>query len=566
MITGKTARSMRLLAAMMASTAFTGVAHAQATDDADLRVQIQALTAAIEKLQENQAALEARLAEKEEAGAALAEPSPQAPAQMARAEPAEPATAAEPERRPDAGAAPVVTAELDSPLGTERRQGDILGTVYAGPGIIEPNPQARRVVAGKGLSFRVPGTDTTIRLGGLIKVDAFSDLSGANLNVVPTDAAAIPINGTAQANRNGHFMMTARQSRFFLGAETDTSLGKVDALVEVDFYGTGGIALLTNPVSPRLRNAYVSVGKVLVGQAFSVFFDLAAAPETLDLTGSVGNGFAIRQPLIRYQTPLGRSGTLTLGIENPEGDFLGADHTSNYPVGAAMSSRVLNQAPDLTARYTWSNDRLRISTAGVLRFINLDTGGASLPFVGPDGDFNFAGSASTVGFGGQVNATLKTFGQDTLSLQANGGPGIGRYMTIPQAISFAQGVAPNGARNSNAGNGAVLGTDGKLRPITSYGATAWYRHYWSDTLRSNITAGHERIENPDNSLPLNYPERLTTLHANLLWNPIPQLGLGIEYVHGYLGLRGQTEANRALGIEDHGELNRVQVSVQYNLF
>lgn len=563
-MTGSTARGMRALAILMATTAFPTAAHAQ---DGELRTQLRELTAAIKRLQQNQVELEKRLAASE--------------ATRAQAMAATPATPAAPPAAPAALAdvRPAATGRTDAPSqggqsaapssgGAPLPQANAYANVYVQPGSIAPNPldRGKAPARGKGASFVVPGTDTTIRFGGLVKVDAFSDLSGANLNTVPTDLSGTPLVGTAQGRRTGSFQMTARQSRFFFASETDTSLGKLNSLVEVDFYGTGGIALLTNPVSPRLRNAYVSLGKLLVGQSTSVFWDLEAAPETLDLTGPVGNGFANRQPLIRYQTPLGRSGLLTLGVENPEADFLGADHSTNYPIGATQSTRVLNQAPDLTARYTWKGNGVRLSAAGVLRFINLDTGGAALPFVGPNGDFTFAGHASTLAFGGQINATFKTFGQDSLTLQANGGPGIGRYMTIPQDLAFSRGIAPNGALNPNAGSGAVLGTDGKLRPLLAYGATAWYRHFWSDTVRSNIVAGFQRQENPANSLPVNYPSEYATVHANLLWNPLPQLGVGVEYIHGYLGLRGQTDANRALGIEDYGILNRLQVSLQYNLF
>lgn len=548
-MTSKKALFSRSLAAVMMVGMFPGVAHAD--DISEMRAQLRKLTAIMEAMQQHQKALEKRLADSEAASATLAAsstPSPNpSPAPIPRTG----------EQLAATQATPVTPANNVSMPGNDRP-----------PGTIAPNPLFSNapVATGKGASFVIPGTNTTLRFAGLVKLDAFDDLSGANLNVIPTDGVAIPISGTSQSRRKGHFMMSARQTRFGFASETPTKFGPLKSLIELDFYGTGGQAAYTNPVSPRLRHAYVSLGGLTVGQTWSNFFDLEAAPETLDMTGPVGNAYAIRQPLIQYRHALGDKGTLTIAAENPEGDFLGADHAANIPVGAIMSTRVLNKAPDFTARYTWKGDRLRVSVAGMARFINLDTGGASLSFLGPNGNFNFAGSASTWGYAGQLNATLKTWGQDSFTLQANGGPGLGRYIMVPQDNSGVIGIAPNGAANANPGSGAVLGTDGKLRTIVTYGGSASYRHFWSSTWRSNLVAGYEKLSDAQDTLPVNYPDVLATLQVNIIWSPLPQLGVGLEYVHGYLGLRDQTAANRLLGYGDSGVMNRMQFSVQYNLF
>lgn len=530
------------LATWMTVAMVPGVARAD--DMGAMRAQLDQLTAMMKTMQQQQADLERRLADSEAARKAMAH------AQPASDQPAPAPPAATPPAATQAPAPQLATTE----------------STAVPPGTIAPNPYFAAQARGKGARFTIPGLDTTVTFGGMLKMDAAMDLSGANLNGWPTDAVAIPIKGTPQAARKGNMAFTARQTRFGFSSETPTALGPLKSQIELDFYGTAGNALLTHPVSPRLRHAWFSLGKVLVGQTWSVFMDLEAAPETLDMTGPVGAGYAMRQPLIRYQTKLGGKGMLTLGIENPEGDFLGADHTTNIPIGSIMSTRVLNDMPDFTARYTYKGDGFRVSAAGVLRHINLDTGGASLPFVGPNGPFTFAGQASTWGGGAQLNLTVDTFGKDSLTLSANGGPGLGRYVMGVQDTAFLTGVAPNGSSNANPGNGAVLGPDGKLRTIFTYGGFASYKHFWSKTLRSNLVLGYLRMNNPEQMLPLNFIKEEATLHANLIWSPLPQVGFGVEFIHGYLGLRGQTDANRALGYGDHGAMNRIQFSAQYNLF
>ncbi|MBT0668137.1 porin [Novosphingobium profundi] len=572
-MTDKHSQMAGALAFAMTVALVPGLAHADdaASTSGGVQAQLRALAEQVKDLQRQQTELRQQLAASEAERARMGQAAPDA-MPLSQSQP-ELATQV-PASQPAAGGRAVIPEARSASRETAHRSRGPARLAEAAqdgppPGTIAPNPylDGVRQPVGQGLSFTVPGTDTRVTLGGLIKLDVFDDLTGANLNGWPEDAVSIPIEGTTQSRRKHNFSMTARQTRFSIGSETPTSMGTLRSFIEGDFYGTGGTALLTNSAAFRLRQAYISLGKFTFGQTWSVFTDLPAAAETLDFTGPVGNAYAMRQPLIRYETKLGQRGQLTVGVENPEADFLGADHTSNFPVGSTLSTRVLNQVPDITMRYTYQGERLRISTAGVLRYINLDTGGQSLAFLGPDGNaFYFAGKASTWAFGGQIDATLKTFGHDTLTAEVNGGPGIGRYMMGVQDEAFAQGVAPYGATNANPGNGAVLRADGTLDPIFAYGASLWYRHFWSKTLRSNLVAGYLHNNDPHGALPINFPEQEATLHANVIWSPVPQVAMGIEYIHGYLGLRGQTDANQALGYGDHGEMDRLQFSVQYKLF
>lgn len=413
-------------------------------------------------------------------------------------------------------------------------------------------------------SFMIPGTNTSMKIGGYIKLDVVDDLSGANNNGPVTDMQSIAINGTSQAKRRNQFSMTGRQSRLSVGTETPTAYGPLKSYVEGDFYGTGSTAFVTNSASFRLRQANFSLGKVLVGQAWTNFEDLEVIPETLDFGGTIGVPYGVRQGQIRYTTSLLGKDSLSVSVENPEGDFFGADHGGFIVAGAQNSTRVLNQVPDITARYVYKSDWGRFSLAGVAREINLDTGGAAASFLNRDGtSFNFRGSASTWGGGLMASAQFPTFGKDTLTFWFGGGPGIGRYFQQTQDEAFTVGQSPNGAANNNPGGGAVLDTEGKLHTITSVGGNVWYRHYWNDTLRSNATFGMTQHYNDSAYLPINMVRQVEALHLNLIWSPLPKTNFGIEYIWATMDLNGQTAANRALGYGSTGTMNRIQASAQY---
>lgn len=413
-------------------------------------------------------------------------------------------------------------------------------------------------------SFMIPGTDTSMKIGGYIKLDVVDDLSGANNNGPVTDMQSIAIKGTPQSKRQNQFAMTARQSRLNVGTETPTAYGPLKSFIEGDFYGTGSSSFATNSASFRLRHANFSLGNVLVGQSWTNFEDLEVIPETLDFGGTIGVPYGLRQGQIRYTTSLFGKDSLSVSVENPEGDFFGADHGSFIVAGQQNSTRVLNQVPDITARYVHKSDWGRFSLAGVAREINLDTGGASSTFLNNSGGtFNFRGSASTWGGGLMASAQFLTFGKDTLTFWLGGGPGIGRYFQQTQDEAFTIGQSPYGAANANPGGGAVLDTKGDLHTITSAGGNVWYRHYWNDSLRSNATFGMTRHYNDSDYLPINMVRQVQSMHLNLIWSPLPKTNFGIEYIWAKMELNGQTPANRALGYGTSGTMNRVQLSAQY---
>ncbi|MTJ84255.1 MAG: hypothetical protein F8N37_25000 [Telmatospirillum sp.] len=434
----------------------------------------------------------------------------------------------------------------------------------AGTAVAAPAPSAAPAPAPTPGAFQVPGTNMTLRIGGYVKLDVIDDLAGTNANGTTIDFATIQIKGTPQASRKGQLSVTARQSRLFVDTRAPTAYGELKTYIEGDFEGANGNALETNSATFRLRHLYGSLGPVLAGQTWSNFYDIEAAPETIEFGGPVGVAYSIRQAQVRYTTPVGASGRLSVAIENPEGDFFGADHGTFGTNGTASSARVLNQVPDVTARYVLAMPWGRFSVAGVARDINLDTGGSALPFQGPAGSFTFRGRANTWGGGGVMTAQFPTVGKDSLTLWAVGGPGVGRYLQQAQDAAVNVGQAPNGLANASPGDGAVLDQRGSLHPITSFGGNVWYRHYWTDEIRSNITYGLTRHQNPLTYLPPNTVSQEQSLHVNLMWSPVPRTNFGVEYVWGKVNLNGQTPANRPLGYGTDGPMSRIQFGAQYS--
>ena len=123
-------------------------------------------------------------------------------------------------------------------------------------------------------SFKLPGSNTSVTLGGYVKLDAvFSNPSAgvgstADLFLQP---AAIPVGPGAGDNEHNQVKFGARESRVFVKTSTPTSWGELVTYVEGDFYGADGNESVSNSSGTRLRHAYGSLGHLLAGQTWSNF-------------------------------------------------------------------------------------------------------------------------------------------------------------------------------------------------------------------------------------------------------------------------------------------------------
>src|SRR5262245_12682305 len=174
----------------------------------------------------------------------------------------------------------------------------------------ETRPAAAPVTTGSfPRSFLIPGTDTSLRIGGIAWTDAtwwlhgaraFSALNGqggqpdGNNNGLggTGNLPNIPLNDTVAHSRSGAFTISSRPSRLLFDARTPTAWGEAKAYIELDFGASNEAVILSgnNTVTsawvPRLRKAYATLGGLLAGQETAVFHDSDADPELVDFGGT----------------------------------------------------------------------------------------------------------------------------------------------------------------------------------------------------------------------------------------------------------------------------------------
>ncbi|MGH7116533.1 MAG: DcaP family trimeric outer membrane transporter, partial [Stellaceae bacterium] len=217
-----------------------------------------------------------------------------------------------------------------------------------------PAPGATMVGGSFPRSFLIPGTDTSIRVGGFIDetLDYYlqngppngvqSTTVGVNGNLLsmpldvhgqtvpgyPSAGNKVPVQ-TGHSRGNGIFAQSPRESRLNVETRTPTAYGEARTFIEFDFAGTNnfssggsGQTSVSDSLVPRLRYAYGTLGGFLAGQAKSNFSDNDANPETLDFGGPVGEAGVVRIPQVRYTYAGPYGSAWSASIETPETDVL----------------------------------------------------------------------------------------------------------------------------------------------------------------------------------------------------------------------------------------------------
>ncbi|BAL26900.1 DcaP family trimeric outer membrane transporter [Azoarcus sp. KH32C] len=369
-------------------------------------------------------------------------------------------------------------------------------------------------------SFKMPGSDTSIKVYGHARFDSTYDFKGrlSNINTVgwANSLFVQPQDHTAAGSRHDQTYVTARGSRFGLLASTPTGTeaGPVLAKVEADFDGRNDLGGETQTTA-RLREAYLKVGGLLVGQSWSTFVDLRAVPELVEWN-STGIVPTIRQAMVRYTKPLDERSRVELAVENSIGNSWArtpkADFDTSY---------------DLVARYDHDTDWGHFSLRGVTMEYKNDR-------------------HLKRGYGLAASTRANLGPRDSVVLLAAGGDGIGRYIyngLVQQAVE-----TPNG-----------------IRLWDAWGAHLGYTHVWTDTLRSTAAFAYTHFQRDDaaNAAQLAAvggvnsdfaPNRtLRQVFLNTLWNPYRSVDVGLDYTFG----------QRETFQDSKGTISRLSAMVRY---
>jgi outer membrane DcaP-like protein len=347
----------------------------------------------------------------------------------------------------------------------------------------------------------IPEIHTAFRLSGFLKLDVIHDVGPYSGD--SSDLPDLSLRGTEDADRRTEVTrMHARESRIGLGTVTDTPAGPALMYIETDFYAGGGGSSSYNL---RMRHAYVSWQYLLAGQTWSNFIDRESRGDTIEFNGATSAGNA-RRAQVRITVPVARRVTVAVAAENGATDY--TDPKGNRVTGAqgldALGSGSVQQLPELTGQLRYTQGRSYAALRAMGRQLRvLRTAGSSLAGVRPS-------------YGLGLSGILRPAGRSGVMAQVVGGRGLGGYI------------------DDLDGQSATFDATGtRFDTQLAYGGLVSYEAIFSDHWRSNLVGSMSGVAlsplapvGPDVK-PLS--TRFVQLFANVMYQPIPPLSIGLEY-------------------------------------
>lgn len=347
-----------------------------------------------------------------------------------------------------------------------------------------------------------------LKLGfsGFVNLNAILDFNGLD-NYDDFTTSQIPINPTPYEN-TFRFHMTARQSRLNFNASYDTPWGKLKGFVSGDFYtgSTGSKSYF------RLREAYLEMGNILLGQTSTSFGNSNVVPLTIDFEGP-NSAPTLRNPQIRYTKELGKKWSYSLAIEMRGTDIVPFDKTGKAFLAIPCLVGNINKAGG------WGEITLS-GMADITRYFDSD----SL-------------MQHELGYGGALSAIINTNKKNHFSLFFVGGKGISDFISDLSGLGY-NGV-PDYATN-------------KLKMLNSIGGFIGYTQYWSKKTSSNFIFSYIELEKTQLLEKTDFKDSKYAL-INFFYNPFPKLMFGVEYIYGELFVQDNS----------NGNANRLQFLAQF---
>lgn len=390
--------------------------------------------------------------------------------------------------------------------------------------------------------FTLPDGQTQVKLYGSIRGDATYDFEGNPSPNINNNTNSVPLN-SANATKNS-LNVSAATTRFGFDFSRPTDLGELTGKIEADF--AGGIAAdsssrTTNGNgSLRVRHAYFSLGKWLVGQTTSPFVNTETAPETVDFNGPMGYG-STRTVQVRYTQPIDANQKVLLAVEGGDVDNINSASATTVfknSGGAVVQQTTTsggNRLPALTARYdyTTADKKGLVQVHGLVHENRIS--------VNDDVDETKLGWG--IGIGGKYSLTPA----DTLFANYYHVKGDNRYLLYGNSAYVAY---------QNNATAAANATDLSIYESEFNSGLIGYSHKWSPKVRSTLAAGAIWYKD-DNAFAERAPtlnKQLYNVIVNSFYTPTKNVDLGVEYTYG----------QRKTFQDQEGDYSRLNLMAKYS--
>lgn len=347
-----------------------------------------------------------------------------------------------------------------------------------------------------------PSPSGTLEIYGFGQADAIVETKQNNPDWYDVSRPSRLPNVANQFGEDGHFYLSARQSRLGVKGELPTANGTVKGQFEFDMFGVGADAGLT---TIRLRHAWGQWKQIGAGQTNSQFMDVDVFPNTFEYWGPNGMLF-FRNVQVFWEPYRNGDSNARIAIENP-----GASGDAGVLADRVELQNVKGRfpAPDLTGHYRLAGKWGYFQFGGALRYIAYDD-------VLTTDAFDLSGHVW--GWGTSFSSNIKAGSKDVLRLQVVEGAGVENYFNdAPVDVGIKR----------NAGN-TVTPIVGEA--LGDFGLVVYLDHNWNDRYSTAIGYSRVDITNSDGQAANAYKNG-QYVSGNLLVSPAKNVLFGAELLY-----------------------------------
>lgn len=381
---------------------------------------------------------------------------------------------------------------------------ETIKAIYEANGLHFQDPRAPRFL------FLDRKGRVALGIGGYVKGTMSVDMDGISNNI---DFVTSEIPVPKQPGMRSQFQMDASTSRLFLKlVGKRTPIGDFMVYMESDFRGQNA-----GSYDMRLRQAYIQLGRIRVGKAWSTFCDPASAPPTVDFEGPSGSVFA-RNVMLQYAQNLGKHWSFAAAVESA---------SATYSPIPEQSQAISQRIPDIPAyvQYEWDGGQSHIRLSGLFRALSYR-------------NLLKATNEYTIGWAAQLSGMVNLAPPITLYYQAAYGQGYANYL------------------NDLGGDGYDLipqGTDGKLIAPYAMGIVGGLQYNVCTNLFISASFSQCRLLSRGSLTESTYKYGQYFV-ANAFYTPFNNCQVGVEFLYG----------NRHNYNHESGNAHRLNAMIQYN--
>lgn len=383
------------------------------------------------------------------------------------------------------------------------RDRNIIGILYNTEELRFNDPQAPRFL------FIDREGKMALGIGGYVKGTMQYDFCGAIDYGADFTTYGIPV-PVNPAQKNQFFANVSHSTIFLKMVGRQSELGYISAYIQTNFTGGNGSGYL------KLKKAFLSVGNVTGGLAPSTFQDGAASVPTIDDEGPSGTVTA-SNVLIQYKVGIGKHVMLAVSAEMP---------AAAYTLGESTES-IRQRCPDIPvyAQYSWAGGRSHIRLSGLFRQLSYR-------------DMIKNENRFQTGWAIQLSGMSYLPANMTLFYQGAYGAGYQRYINDLAGTGLDLIPAREAGKMIAPGALAIVGGL-KYQPMSNLFISSSYSQcrVYKQTYMSHDTYRYGQY-----------------IVANLFYSIIPDMQLGVEYLHGM-----RTNINN-----EHGTANRIMAMFKYS--